>query len=90
MGLTNGDEIETGIKRLTAVYVPNMLPNRLYRGSFLGRSDFSGVEGLMDALDECYTSWIRDLRLGRGRIIVPSEYASHDAQHEGAGRLVRC
>jgi len=84
-GLTNGDEIETGIKRLTAVYVPNMLPNRLYRGSFLGRSDFSGVEGLMDALDECYTSWIRDLRLGRGRIIVPSEYLRTMPNTKGQG-----
>ncbi len=66
--------IPTEITRMTAVYVPNMLPNRLNRGSSLGRSDYSGVEGLMDAVDESATSWMRDMRLGRGRIIVPAEF----------------
>lgn len=84
-GLTDGDIIETGIKRMTAVYVPNMLPNRIDRGSFLGRSDYSGVEGLMDALDETWTSWMRDVRLGRGRIIVPAEYLRTMPNSKGQG-----
>jgi len=55
-------------------YVPNILPNRIYRGSALGRSDYSGSEGLMDALDEVYTSWMRDVRLAQGRLIVPASW----------------
>lgn len=56
-------------------YVPNVRPSRLFRsdpiGSYLGRSDYSGSEALMDALDEAYTSWQRDIRLGKARITVP-------------------
>lgn len=83
--LTTGDAIETGIDRLTAVYIPNMLPNRLDRKSRLGRSDYAGAEVLMDALDETFTSWMRDLRLGRGRIIVPAEYLRTMPNSRGQG-----
>lgn len=60
----------------TVAYVPNMLPNRIWRSlgpqaEPLGRSDFSGVEGLMDGLDEALSSWMRDIRLGKARLIVP-------------------
>jgi hypothetical protein len=67
--------IATGVDGLTAAYVANMRPQRRWRRvedlAQLGRSDYDGVEPLMDALDECYTSWMRDLRLGRSRILVP-------------------
>ena len=67
--------IATGVKTLTAAYVANMRPQRRWRKipaiDNLGRSDYDGVEPLMDALDETYTSWMRDLRLGKARIIVP-------------------
>ena len=67
--------IPTGVKGLTAAYVANMRPQRRWRkiGDLdnLGRSDYDGVEPLMDALDETYTSWMRDVRLGKARIIVP-------------------
>lgn len=55
-------------------YIPNMKPNKIFRGSALGQSDFGGAEGLMDSLDETYTCWIRDIRLGKGRIIAPQQY----------------
>ncbi|GAA3441052.1 phage capsid protein [Planomonospora venezuelensis] len=79
--------IATGLDRCTAVYVPNMRPNRTWRnlpaGANLGRSDFDGaVLGLMDALDEVYTSWMRDIRLAKARLIVPSSYL----QNQGPGR----
>lgn len=65
----------TGIKEDILVrYIPNMLPNKIFRGSAIGQSDFGGAEGLMDALDEAYTSWIRDIRIGVGRIITPRDY----------------
>lgn len=66
--------VETGTDRLTATYVPNMLPNRLDRGSHQGRSDLQGLEPMLDALDEAYTSWHRDIRHAKSRIHVPAAY----------------
>ena len=63
--------IEHGLDSILAWYVPNKKPNRLWRGSALGQSDLQSIIGLMDSIDEAYTNWVRDLRIGRGRIIVP-------------------
>jgi len=67
--------IATGLPKLTAEYIPNMKPNRLWRSlpaaAPMGRSDFAGTEGFMDALDETWSSWMRDIRLGKSRLIVP-------------------
>jgi hypothetical protein len=66
--------IPTGVKGLTASYVPNVRPNRKWRTqpglTQLGRSDYDGLEPLFDALDEAYTSWMRDLDLGKARLFV--------------------
>lgn len=66
--------VSTGIAGLACRYIPNMRPDRKARGSNLGRADTDGCESLMDSLDEVYTSWLRDVRLGRGRIIVPEGF----------------
>ena len=73
----------------TVVYVPNMLPNKIWRDlgpqvAPLGRSDFSGVESLMDALDETYSSWQRDVRLAKARLIVPQQYLDNIGRGKGA------
>ncbi|MGH3203873.1 MAG: phage portal protein [Streptosporangiaceae bacterium] len=73
----------------TVVYVPNMRPNRIWRqlgpqASPLGRSDFSGVEGLMDALDETMSSWMRDIRVGKARLIVPQSNLQTLGRGQGA------
>lgn len=68
----------TGTNRLTVTYVPNMLPNRLDRHSAQGRSDLHGVTPLLDALDEAYSSWWRDIRHAKARIHVPSQYMLSD------------
>lgn len=68
------EEIPTGWNKLMARYIPNMKPNRRFRGSPHGQSDFAGIEPLMDSLDEVYSSWMRDIRLARARIIVPETY----------------
>ncbi|MFD8529422.1 phage portal protein [Streptosporangium canum] len=65
-------------------YVPNMRPHRTIRGTAVGRSDYAGVEPLMDALDETWTSWMRDLRLGKARIIVPEVYLTTGARGQAA------
>ncbi len=59
-------------------YVPNKRPNRLWRTSALGQSDYQGIEGLMDALDATYTSWIRDLKLAKARLLVPKNMIEND------------
>jgi A118 family predicted phage portal protein len=73
--------ISTESPGLAVVYVPNQRPQRRWRndpvGANLGRSDLDGVEGLMDALDEVYSSWMRDIRLAKARLIV-SESALED------------
>lgn len=81
--------IQTGLDRCTAVYVPNMRPNRQWRnfpaGANLGRSDFDGpVMHLMDSLDEVWTSWMRDVRLGKARLIVPRSYLQSMGKGQGS------
>jgi A118 family predicted phage portal protein len=80
----DGQSITTGAVGLTAEYVPNMRPNRSMRGSPLGRSDYDGIEPILDALDESWTSWMRDLRLGKGRLIVPRSYLQGIGRGKGA------
>jgi len=73
-------DIETGIDDLLVRYIPNKRPNRLWRGSALGQSDYGGLEGLMDSLDETFTSWMRDLRMARARIVVPESFLEFHEQ----------
>ncbi|MFJ9869067.1 phage portal protein [Streptomyces sp. NPDC101165] len=81
---TEGDAIETGVPMLTAVYVPNIGPNRKHRGAPWGRSDLQGVHDLLDALDETWSSWLRDIRLARARLIVPDGYLRNNGPGKGA------
>jgi A118 family predicted phage portal protein len=74
--------IETGLDGLACRYIPNMRPNRRFRASYLGQSDYSGSEGLMDSLDEVYTALIRDVRNGQGRIIAPEHMFDIDDDGE--------
>ncbi|MFJ3089036.1 hypothetical protein [Streptomyces sp. NPDC086838] len=78
----------TGVPRLLITHMPNLLPNRVWDGvpgtAALGRSDFAGVEPMMDALDESWTSWMRDLRLGKARVVVPQSMLDTDGPGAGA------
>lgn len=76
--------VATGVDQLTAAYVPNMLPNRLHRSSPVGRSDYQSVHDLFDGLDETWTSWMRDIRLARARLIVPDGYLRSEGPGNGA------
>lgn len=81
----DGDAIETGIDLLTAAYCPNIRPHRKHRGSPFGRSDYSApLYDLFDALDTTWTSWIRDLRLARARLLVPDGYLRDHGPGRGA------
>lgn len=74
---------------LCVEYIPNQRPQRKWRtdpvGKSLGRSDLDGVEPLMDALDEAWASWWRDIRLAKGRLIVPETMLSSFGPGQGAG-----
>ena len=67
-------DIETGVSEMLAVHIPNIRPNRLFRNTYMGRSDFDGLRDMMDSLDEAYSSWMRDIRLAKARLIVPAEF----------------
>ena len=79
--------IETGIDRLTAVYNPN-IPTASWRKKGVlantGRSDFAQLHGLFDWLDETFSSWMRDLRLGAGKILVPEAALDYHGVGMGA------
>lgn len=79
-------ELEEEVKvpnELFVVYIPNMLPNRLNRSSYCGRSDLQGIESLMDALDETFSSWMRDIQLSKGRIHIPESYLEPTSNGDG-------
>lgn len=80
----DGQSIATGITDLTAVYIPNVRPNRRRRGSPFGRSDLQNLHPLLDALDHTWTSWQRDIRIGAGRLIVPNQYLTSRGPGHGA------
>lgn len=75
---------KTGASGLAVEYVPNMRPHRLIRGTNLGRSDYSGAEPFMDALDETWSSWMRDIRLAKGRVFIPEAYLESNGPGQGA------
>lgn len=70
--------VSTGYDRLMCVYVANCLPNRRWRSLPFGRSDYDGLESMMDSLDEAWTSWMRDLRLGAPRIFASDTLVDRD------------
>lgn len=73
----DGQTVPTGLPRLDTTYV-KYRPTKTWRREAairrLGASMYSGIEPAMDALDEVYSSWVRDIRLAKARLIVPSSY----------------
>lgn len=80
-------EAPSPIGKLDCIYIPN-LKTRIWRdrgvASCLGRSDYGSIVSLMDALDESYTSWMRDIRLGKARLLVPQNYLDTGGRGKGA------
>lgn len=81
--------LDTGAPdHLTAAYVPNVRPARAWRhipsAARWGQSDFQGIEGIMDALDETYSSWMRDVQNGKGRILLSDSLLTNLGPGRGA------
>lgn len=78
--------ILTGIDRLTVSYNKNM-PTMAWRKKGVlaaaGRSDFAQLQPLFDALDETWSSWMRDLKQGGGKLLVPQ--SALDTGPRGSG-----
>lgn len=74
--------------RLAAAYVPNVTPNPSWRHDrqlvHLGRSDFDQLAPWFDALDEVYTSLMRDVRLGKGRVFADATAMAPRGPGQGA------
>lgn len=70
--------IDTNINDILARYIPNMKPNRKFRGADIGQSDYSGAEGLFDSLDEVYTNWLKDLRACAVKAFIPEDFLIKD------------
>ena len=67
-------EVKTPVDMLLAAHIVNLKPSRIWATDEKGRSDFEGLRDMMDSLDEVYTSWMRDIRLAKSRLIVPAEF----------------
>ncbi len=76
--------VELPFSELDVQYIPNIRPNRLWRGSGHGVADIQGSETLLDAIDETYASWMRDIRLAKARLIIPRDYLRPDADNRNA------
>ncbi|WP_405137528.1 phage portal protein [Nocardia sp. NBC_01388] len=80
--------IPTGVNTLTAAYVPNVRPNRLWRRMVglapLGRSDYDGLEPLFDQLDLAYSSWMQDVEQGKARIFIDRSLLTNNGPGKGA------
>lgn len=68
------EETTPPVDMLLAAHIVNMKPSRVWMTDDKGRSDFEGLRDMMDSMDEIYTSWLRDIRLAKSRLIVPAEY----------------
>ncbi|WP_200308234.1 capsid protein [Streptomyces adelaidensis] len=75
-------------KRLACTYIPNSMIAPDWRdipgAAGLGSSDYQGAETFLSAIDETYTSLMRDVRLARSRIIVPAGYLQSNGPGAGA------
>lgn len=80
--------VVTGLSnRLDVVCIPNAMTRtwrRIPGARYMGRADISGVETFLDALDDTWSSWMRDLRHGRSRIHVPQHYLRSNGPGQGA------
>lgn len=81
--------ISTETEGLAVEFIPNLTPNRIWRdhqvGAHLGRSDLDGIEPLMDKFDEAWSSWMRDLEQGKGRLLVGKGALKNQGPGQGAG-----
>lgn len=88
-GLTeNGFDIPTDFRHF--MYAPNMGSNPAWRNDDnlrpLGRADLdTQVMRLMDEADKVWSSWMRDLDLGKARVFISRQLLTNGRNGDGAG-----
>jgi len=84
-GLVGPDgEIVVGTSKLDVSYFPNLRPHRIIKGTPLGRSDYQGLTIKFDEFDETWSAMMRDVRNGKGRLVVPAAYLRSLGPGKGA------
>lgn len=80
--------IGTGSERLAVVYMPNARPVRDWRKlgplAYLGRSDLDGIQDVLDKVDQTWSSLMRDVDNGQGRLIIDEAMLDTAAPGDGA------
>lgn len=70
-------KIGTGTNRLAVTYMKNAAPvwdwRKLGAIASLGRSDLDGIQDVLDKVDMSWSSLMRDIENGQGRLVVPEE-----------------
>lgn len=88
--VTDGGFVDlAGVDELGVEYFPNMRPNPQWRNEpalrHLGRSDLSiDVLQLLDAIDEVWSSWMRDIDLGKARVFVTEGLLTNRGPGQGS------
>jgi len=81
-------QIGTGTQRLAVVYLKNARPVRDWRKlgplANLGRSDLDGIQDILDKVDQTWSSLMRDVDNGQGRLIVSEDLLEVNGPGEGA------
>lgn len=67
-----------GLFKKFSIYKPNKLPNSEFKGSKLGESDYSGSQGLFDAIDETLSAMVQEFRDGKIKNFWPSNLLPTD------------
>lgn len=65
--------LPTGIDRITAAWWRNLPTKRFRQHGVMarcGRADIEGVEHFLDQVDMSWSSWMRDIKLARARLII--------------------
>lgn len=78
-------ELKLPVDAMASTQVFNMKPSRVQCGAENGRSDFEGQRDQLDALDEVMSSWLRDIRLAKARLLVPAEFLRKQSNGMFAG-----
>lgn len=84
---TNGVH-PTQLDRLDVVRIANSGQQRTFRQhpalKYFGPSVFDGAEQLFDRYDETWTSWLTDIRLAKGKVLVPEYMLQSNGPGGGA------
>ncbi|MEW1928476.1 hypothetical protein [Streptomyces sp. NPDC088360] len=74
---------------LSGVYLRATWDCDLIESSPMGRSHFQGIRDVFEAIDDVWTSWMRDIRLARARLIAPDGYLRGPDRAQGSTTIAR-